>query len=237
MRAPFPREVSLQTYRTTRRFFIKKEVCPIMQEEPTVKTCYIVGAGEGFVPFTPGKEDLVIAADGGYRILQQNGIKPDLTVGDFDSLGDPPEQEEVIRHPVMKNDTDTLLAVRIGLERGYLRFVLTAGTGGRLEHTLANLQTLIFISQNGGEGFLKSPGQTAAAITDRKICFDETYRGGISVFADGKAEGVTEEGLLYQLDKVVLESSFPIGVSNEFTGKPAFVEVKKGTLILLWDEK
>lgn len=199
--------------------------------------CYITGAGEGFSPFSPTERDLVIAADGGYETLKRHGISPNLVVGDFDSLGEPPQGETVIRHPVMKNDTDMLLAVRLGFERGFRRFVLYGGTGGRPDHTLANIQTLIYISKNGGEGVLESETQHITAITNRKIDFPGTPHGKLSVFADSTAEGVTEQGLLYSLSDQTLTSSFPIGVSNEFCSAPASVEVKNGTLIIFWDRQ
>ena len=202
-----------------------------------MKTCYIIGAGEEFQPFSPRTDDLVIAADGGYRYLKKNDIRPALIVGDFDSLGAPPEGIETIRHPVMKNDTDMLLAVKIGFEQGYRHFVLSGGMGGRLEHTIANLQTLIYIAQNGGNGVLEGEKQKITAITNSKYFFPGSPRGGISVFADGTAKGATETGLLYPLQNAVVRSAFPIGVSNEFTSVPASVEVKNGTLLIFWDRQ
>lgn len=202
-----------------------------------MKTCYIVGAGEEFQPFSPQADDLVIAADGGYRHQKKHNIRPALIVGDFDSLGVPPEGIETIRHPVRKNDTDMILAVKIGFERGYRQFVLSGGMGGRLEHTVANLQTLIYIAKNGGNGVLEGEKQKITAITNSKYFFPGSPRGGISVFADGVAEGVTETGLLYPLQNAIVRSSFPIGVSNEFTGVPASVEVRNGTLLIFWDRQ
>ena len=94
--------------------------------------CYVVGAGE-FCPrgLTPGPGDLVIAADGGYGQLKQWGMSPHLAVGDFDSLGRVPEDVEVVRHPVRKDDTDMMLAVQEGLARGCGRFLIYGGLGGR----------------------------------------------------------------------------------------------------------
>ena len=91
-------------------------------------TCYIYGAMPCGSTEKLEKGDLLIAADGGYAYLQ--GQKPDLVVGDFDSLGYVPEGEQIIRHPVQKDDTDMLLAVREGLKRGYRKFVLYGGIGG-----------------------------------------------------------------------------------------------------------
>ena len=106
--------------------------------------------------------------------------------------------------------------------------------GGRPDHTFANYQTLCYISRRGGRGFLCFNGYTACCITDGEMNFT-AREGTLSVFAmRGKAEGVTLRGVLYPLESTVLSYDFPLGVSNEFTGKPATVSVKKGTLLVIW---
>lgn len=201
------------------------------------KTCYIIGAGEMAEDILlPGKEDFVIAADAGYQHLARLHQTADLIVGDFDSLGSVPSGQNVIRHPVMKNDTDTMLAVKIALEKGYRRFMIYGGLGGpRLDHSLANIQMLSYIANAGGIGFLVGNGENITAITNRSIAFSEKARGTISVFSNTSVStGVTLEGLLYPLTNATLTSGFPLGVSNEFTGKKAKITVKNGTLVVLW---
>ena len=88
----------------------------------------------------PGAQDFLIAADKGYEALEAYGVPPNLVVGDFDSLGRRPNHPNVVQLPAAKDDTDMVYAQREGLDRGYRRFVLLGGVGGRLEHTLANLQ-------------------------------------------------------------------------------------------------
>ena len=115
-------------------------------------TCYIAGAGDFTARgFAPGPEDLVLAADGGYRALYRLGTTPDLLLGDFDSLGDVPLPANlpVLRFPVRKDDTDTGLALRYGLEQGFLDFALYGCAGGRVDHLLANLQSMARVSRLG----------------------------------------------------------------------------------------
>ena len=111
--------------------------------------CFIIGAGPFYgLPVAPGPEDVVLAADGGYRHCQTAGITPDLLLGDFDSLGSQrPDNIPTHTFPVEKDDTDTMLAIRYGLEQGYQTFHLYGGTGGRMDHTLANLQALGFLAR------------------------------------------------------------------------------------------
>ena len=131
-------------------------------------TCYIVGAGD-FTPrgFAPVPGDLVLAADGGYRALYSLGYTPDLLLGDFDSLGDLPLPPDlpVLRFPARKDDTDTGLALRHGLDRGYRDFALYGCAGGRVDHLLANLQSMARISRLGAAIRLAAPEYDAWALT------------------------------------------------------------------------
>ena len=202
--------------------------------------CYIVGAmplEDDLVP-NPQGGDLLIAADGGYANLTKRGIVPHLVVGDFDSLGQVPAHPNVHQLPCEKDDTDIGYAIKVGLERGYTRFVLLGGIGGRLDHTIANLQLLGYLSQRGAIGILAGNGQAATAITNGSFHFPETMSGYCSVFCQsGKAQGITLEGLKYSLCDAELTGSFPLGVSNEFLGIPARVRVEKGTLLLVWESQ
>lgn len=197
--------------------------------------CYIFGAADGLPDkFIKKDGDIVIAADSGINHLEKLGTTPDIAVGDFDSLGFVPDCAEVIRHPVMKDDTDTMLAVKTGIERGYTEFVIYGGVGGRPDHTFANYQTLCYISRRGGRGFLCFNGYTACCITNSKINF-WGGDGTVSVFAmSGKALGVTLDGVLYPLENAEIDYSFPLGVSNEFTESPAEISVTSGTLLIIW---
>lgn len=131
-------------------------------------TCYVVGAGD-FTPrgFAPGPGDLVLAADGGYRALYSLGYTPDLLLGDFDSLGDLPLPADlpVLRFPVRKDDTDTGLALRHGLDLGFRDFALYGCAGGRVDHLLANFQSMARVSRLGASVRLAAPDYDAWSLT------------------------------------------------------------------------
>lgn len=208
---------------------------------PETNICYIVGAMSltpDLRPYpTPG--DYVIAADRGFDSLMAYGVNPDLAVGDFDSLGHAPNHPNVIRLPVEKDDTDMVYALRKGLELGYRRFVLLGGVGGRLEHTLGNLQMLDWLALHGAQGFLAGEKTAATCIRDGKtIIFPASMTGYLSVFCNsGRAEGVELTGLKYPLTDYTLTSDFPLGVSNQFLGEEARVSVARGSLILVWEDR
>ena len=200
-----------------------------------MKTCVIFGAAEGLpASFHKKKGDLLIAADAGILHLDAMGIKPDLAVGDFDSLGFLPDCGEVIRHPVKKNDTDSMLAVKTGWERGYRRFVFYGCSGGRPDHTFANYQVLCYLAARGGIGVLCQNELTACVFSKGTAAFSKTACGTLSLFSMGDCAVVSSEGLLYELNQTVLTCDFPLGQSNEFLGKPAFVQVHSGFLLAIW---
>lgn len=198
--------------------------------------CYIFGAGEYHdPPPVPNKEDFVIGADGGLIYLQKQGIKADLVVGDFDSLGEPPKNENTLVLPIEKDDTDMAVALRLGLEHGFNIFYIYGGTGGRMDHTLANIQCLASLAHQGARGYLFGKDIVYTAINNSSISFPETASGFISVFAHSDiAQGVNEKGLKYSLSDATLHNTNPTGVSNEFVGKPSSISVKSGTLMIIY---
>lgn len=202
--------------------------------------CHVIGAGEFWKQaFQPRPGDYIIAADAGYCHLEATGYRPDLVLGDFDSLDRIPDHPHVLRLPVEKDDTDTLYAVKVGMELGYRRFALHGALGGpRLDHTLGNLQTLAYLTRRGCRGWILGPEDTVITVVHNgSLAFSAEQKGVLSVFCMGsQAEGVTLTGLKYPMEGGVLTCDFPLGVSNEFTGLPALIEVKRGTLLVLWHD-
>ena len=183
----------------------------------------------------PAREDFLIAADGGLKHLQKLGIQPDEILGDFDSLGYIPADSRVF--PVEKDDTDAMLAVRKGLQLGYGEFILYGALDGpRLDHTIANLQTLLFLENQGAKGTLVGLKYLITTVKNGVLKLPPAQEGIVSVFCLGeKAKGVTIRGLKYELENGMLESGFPLGVSNHFVGKESSIAVEDGTLIVMYD--
>lgn len=203
-----------------------------------METCVIFCAGEFNTLLEPIRDtDLVMAADGGLRHLRKIGVDPDCVLGDFDSLGYVPQGASVF--PVEKDDTDSMLAVRRGLEMGCRRFVLYGGMDGpRLDHTIANLQTLQFLADRGVQGVLVGLTHIAAVVKNGAIAFSEDAEGIISLFCMGAdAQGVTIRGVQYELTDGCLSAGFPLGVSNHFVGEKSKISVKDGSLLVIYDRK
>lgn len=198
------------------------------------KVCCCFGAGEFFglhgdIPI----DALIIAADAGIKIAEKCAIEPDIVVGDFDSLGYLPEARELVKLPVEKDQTDMAEAVDIGLERGCDEFLLYGATGGRLDHTLANIQIIAHLSAIGKRGFIYGNGFFLTAITSDSIRISGKIGDTVSVFSlTDRSERVTLHGLKYSLENHILLNTVALGVSNEFASESAEISVGNGTLLI-----
>lgn len=201
--------------------------------------CYIIGAGEFYDhKLNPDSGDFVIAADGGYTYLRSNGVRTDVIIGDFDSLPDLPPHQNIVKLNREKDDTDMLAALKLGMKQGYKSFHIYGGTGGRIDHTIANIQSLAFLSQSGAQGFLHTKDTVITAITNGRMDFHNELSGYVSVFAHGRiARGVYIKGLKYELSDMELSDAFPLGVSNELIGIESSITVLDGTLIIVYPQK
>ena len=207
--------------------------------------CIVICAGDltlGEIPV--GEEDLVIAVDGGLDYCAVLNIEPDLILGDFDSLSEEEyaaveqlEQqipERVIRLQREKDETDGLAALQEGLKRGYTEFRIYAGTGGRFDHTLANIQCLIYLKNRGANGYLVDGMGMMLVIKDEAIHFKRNLKGTLSLFSMvEESKGVTIRGMKYELDCASVRNDFPLGISNEFIGQEAEILVEDGTLVCM----
>lgn len=197
--------------------------------------CIVIGAGEvglrALARADIRRDDFIIAADGGYLRAAEVGLVPDVILGDFDSAPEP-DDPRVIKHPTHKDDTDTLLAIKAGLERGYNRFILLGATGGRLDHTLANIQALLYMRDCGAGGYILDEQHAIRVLQDETWSRDR-YDGYLSLFAMTGDCLVTVSGVEYPLENHWLVSSYPLGVSNRITELQAVVRVHSGTLLVV----
>jgi len=209
----------------------------------TDKKCIVIGAGDLTVgAVNVGEEDLVIAVDGGINYCGILEIEPDIILGDFDSVNEAQREailnmkeqapDRVIALKPEKDDTDMLAALKLGLEMGYDDFLIYGATGGRLEHTLANIQCLLYLKNHDAVGYLMDGSGMIFVMKNEEVKLRDNLEGYFSLFCLGKeAKGVTIKGMKYELEDYTMTNDFPIGVSNEFIGKEASVSVKDGELV------
>ena len=199
--------------------------------------CFIFGALDVSVmpePLCDG--DYVIAADKGYDIALSFGIKPDMVVGDFDSLGRVPVHENIIRLNVRKDDTDIEHAVRTAMDMGYSDFVIYGAVGGKLDHTLGNIAIAEMIADRGGSSDFYGGDCAFTVIRDSELYLAPRDGGRVSVLSlSDVSRGVTVRGLSYEADGIDLPRAATLGVSNAFIGKEAYISVVQGTLLIVHD--
>ncbi len=199
---------------------------------------YVFGGGEIFSEYIeerPGDGDLVICADSGYKNALKMGVKVDILVGDFDSLGEIPIGDfEVVQVPAVKNSTDTQLAVDIALERGADEVIIVVSTSGRADHALSALAILeklwdkkipcCIVNGQNRVRFLRDSGT---------ILIRSQYKYFSVVTLDKAAKRVSIEGAKYPLRNATIERNFQFAVSNEIVKNAALINVKKGSVYVI----
>ncbi len=177
------------------------------------------------------KDDFVICADGGVSHAKKMGVVPNLTVGDFDSYNGK-LTGEVRRFKPEKDFTDSDIAVKAAIEKGYDEILLLGASGTRLDHTLANIGLLKYICEHGAKGTLIDENNIISVInSDTVVTREEGWH--LSLIPIGRVEGLTLEDLKYTLEDYTLDFSQSLAVSNEFTDKDAIIKIKKGSLIVI----
>ncbi|MBQ6907986.1 MAG: thiamine diphosphokinase [Clostridia bacterium] len=182
--------------------------------------------------YTKREGDYIICADSGYGYCSAFDITPDILIGDFDSLSDY-EFENIIRYKKEKDETDTLLAVNLALEKGYKDIVIYGALGGREDHSIANIYLLKKIVDSGAEGIIEG-GKNRIMLINKSTKIKRgnlKYLSVIPLF--GGAEGVTLHGVKYPLENYEMAADDTIGVSNEIVSDCGEITVEKGYLLII----
>lgn len=187
--------------------------------------------------YQPMPGDWVFCADGGWELARGMGVSPDLVIGDFDSSHEP-SAGPVVRVPVEKDDTDTMLCLKKGLAMGFDDFLIVGGFGGRMDHTLANVQSLHYAAARGCRAVMGDGLTWAAAVVNGSIRVPADALGEgpvkLSVFALSDAcRGVSVRGAKWSLEGATLTNAFPLGVSNEFAADEAEIAVEEGAALVM----
>lgn len=213
----------------------------------TGKKCIVIAAGDLNIDMIPDyneQTDTVIAVDGGLLYCGLLNIEPNIIIGDFDSIDEEMTKavvlieqkypEKVIRLKPEKDDTDMLVALKWGLARGFVSFHIYGGLGGRLDHTIANIQCLLYLKNQHAEGFLfESDGIVMVAMDEEKR-FQPSMDGYLSLFSLEKKSIVSIDGMKYPLSSYHLTNDYPIGISNQFIpGRNAVISVLSGAVVIM----
>lgn len=187
--------------------------------------------------------DLIIAADKGMELLGKLNIMPDYLVGDFDSVSedvlDKARQNagKVVKFNPVKDFTDTEAAVRLAIELNASEIVILGATGTRLDHVLANINSLFIALEKNIPAYIIDPNNRIQLINKTtEIIQKEAFGDTISLIPyTDKVEGITLTGFYYPLkDKTFSKFEEPsLGVSNVLTADKGVIELISGILIMI----
>ena len=203
-----------------------------------LKRCVIVGGADignyGFIREELRSDDYIVFCDSGLKHMSELHVKPDLIVGDFDSYENPHLDVETIVLPCIKDDTDTVFAVKEAVKRGFLDFLLVGVIGARLDHSLCNVSLLLYLDSLGKTGCIIDDYSEMEIVSDKPALIDEQYSFFSLLNITGSAKGINISGAKYELTDAEISCEYQYGVSNEVTpGKTATVSVADGKLLLI----
>lgn len=205
-----------------------------------MKKALIFSGGDFYKDLPKEEYELTIACDRGVSYAAKLNVTPDILIGDYDSLSGKPTdyfpESEILTFPVMKDDTDTMLAVKEALSRGCADITITCAYGGRMDHFISNIQTLHYIAAKGGRGTIIGEGEYMFTLSSReKQCVVSKREGySLSLFAlTDEVSGLSIKGAKYEADNITLTNSFPLGQSNGFCEDEVIITIENGVLLIV----
>lgn len=199
-----------------------------------MRKAILIASGEYNKEYSFCSKDYIVAIDGGYDYLLNQNIKPNLIIGDFDSLkATLPKSIETITLPTNKDDTDSLFAIKECLKRGFTDFELYGFLGNDIAHTLANLQTLHYLKNKNCNGKIFHKKQIIEILNNETKTIEKHHRY-FSLFSITDMSIVTLKNCKYPLNKQTIKNIFPIGLHNEFIDKDVEIEIHSGICIIVY---
>ena len=183
--------------------------------------------------------DYIICADGGADYIADTSIKPDLLIGDFDSIDKDTfrkmERDKVTikKFPIKKDYTDTELAINILIEKGAEEIIFMGATGSRLDHSLANIHLLYKLYKMNIKGtIVDENNKIFIGYGDIVIEKEEnTYVSIIPMWERGSI--VTLKGFQYETDRKKFEFSSSYGISNRIVKDIGEIKIGSGECIIV----
>lgn len=210
------------------------------KDKKDIKNILIICAGDNRSPeklINYAKEsDYIICADGGYKHAIECGIKPDILVGDFDSVNEPEDFLMKIKLKAEKDETDTMYALKMAFSKKPASIIIYGGIGDRLDHSYANICLLNSCLEHEINAFV-TDGKTKAYLTDNKLSLNEPIGTTVSIYSFSDVSlNVSIDGFKYPLKNAILSKFNIIGTSNLTTSKKAEITVEDGILMIICNE-
>ncbi|MGO4697066.1 thiamine diphosphokinase [Paenibacillus sp. 2TAB26] len=185
-------------------------------------------------------DDLLIGADSGARFLIKNGRRPDISIGDFDSVSEEDLLEirknsgqTIACDPIDKNYTDTEMAIRLALDLQPTEIILLGALGTRFDHSLANVHLLALSSQQQVKMTIIDDHNKISLISDQLNIEQQGYPNVSLLPLSLKVEGITLDGFQYPLTDAELTIGQSLGISNVLVSSTGTISIRKGLLLVI----
>ena len=183
------------------------------------------------------EDDLIICADGGYNLVCEAGIKPDVIIGDMDSVsGKLPTDVKIYTYPCKKDKTDLHICVDFALRHKCDQIILLGVMGGRISHSMGSLMMLEYIHKNHAAGMILTASTRVFLVSDKISVKRDNFKYLSLIPLTETADGVSISGVKYPLENAVLKREKNLGISNEFDSDTAEISVKKGLLTVVCED-
>lgn len=175
------------------------------------------------------EEDFIICADGGYNHAKNMNIKPDILIGDMDSVTDFMHDVEVLKYPTDKDFTDGELCIKYAKEKGIDELLLVGMTSERLDHTINN----ILMITSFPKAKIVDENNEIYILKDNLTIIGKKGKTLSIIPVSGDLEGISTKGLLYSLNKENLLFASCKGNSNVITDDECEITAQKGMAIVI----
>jgi thiamine pyrophosphokinase len=186
-------------------------------------------------------EDVYVGADSGALFLLQQGIKPDIAIGDFDSV-DEAELAFIQLHskqllscdPVMKDLTDTDMAFSWALDQNPQEIIMFGALGTRFDHALANIHLLIK-ALNKPTVCTIIDSHNRIRLINQSVTIERTYRfSHVSLLPfTAQVTGISLHGFQYPLHEATLAIGQSLGISNRIVEPFGHIQIRQGNLLVI----
>ncbi|OMF38292.1 thiamine diphosphokinase [Paenibacillus sp. FSL H8-0548] len=184
--------------------------------------------------------DVLIGADSGARFLISHGFRPDISIGDFDSVSE--EDLIAIREnsgqtiacdPIDKNYTDTEMAVRLALDMQPRELILLGALGTRFDHSLANVHLLALAAAQQVQAAIIDDHNKISLIQDQTTIEKQGFPNVSLLPLSMRVEGITLHGFQYPLTEAELTIGQSLGISNVLTAAFGTIRICEGLLLVI----
>jgi thiamine pyrophosphokinase len=183
--------------------------------------------------------DFIVCADGGANHATKLGIKPDVIIGDFDSLPEI-EQKKFAKQKVQfitfereKDETDSELAIQFAIKKGFKTILIFGLFGSRIDHMLTNIFSLDFVSSINVNVTMIEGNQEIRVIKNKIKLYGKKNDLVSLIPLKGDAKQVTTKNLQYPLKNETLKFGYSRGISNVFTKATAEISLREGSLLVI----